>query len=196
MMVDKDINIEENENIENDYNNNGDNENEEKNEEVKDDLSEIEIFEKQIEEEKKKSEELNNMLQRTMAEFDNFRKRTIKEKERIYNDAVTDMVKEFLPVLDNLERAMDTFNEKSVDKEVLDGVTMVFNQLQEVFNKLGVEKIESVGEQFDPELHNAVMHIEDETIDDNTVVEEFQKGYKIKDRVIRHSMVKVANWLV
>jgi molecular chaperone GrpE len=147
----------------------------------------------QLDEEKKKSEEYYKTLQRTMAEFDNFRKRTTKEKDYIYQSAVSDTVAELLPVLDNLNRAIETCNEETKVEELLEGVKLVLKQFYDCFKNLGVEEINSVGECFDPELHNAVMHIEDETVDDNTIVEEFQKGYKFKDKVIRHSMVKVAN---
>lgn len=153
----------------------------------------IKAIKAQLEEQTKKSEEYFNALQRTMAEFDNFRKRTIKEKENIYQDAVSDTVAEMLPVLDNLQRAIDTCKENAESAKLLEGVEMVLKQFKDSLSKLGVEEIKAVGENFDPELHNAVMHIEDEMVDENTIVEEFQKGYKVKDRVIRHSMVKVAN---
>jgi molecular chaperone GrpE len=142
----------------------------------------------------KKDEEINavkDQYQRLLAEYDNFKKRTQKEKEAIYTDSVKDTVAELLPVIDNLIRAVDSFSDK--ESEECKGVSMVLKQTEEIFTKLGVTEIKAVGEQFNPELHNAVMHIEDETIDDNTVVEEFQKGYLYKDKVIRYSMVKVAN---
>ncbi len=142
----------------------------------------------------KKDEEINavkDQYQRLLAEYDNFKKRTQKEKEAIYTDSVKDTVAELLPVIDNLLRAVDSFPDKESDE--CKGVAMVLKQTEEIFSKLGVTEIKAVGEQFNPELHNAVMHIEDETIDDNTVVEEFQKGYIYKDKVIRYSMVKVAN---
>ncbi len=142
----------------------------------------------------KKDEEINavkDQYQRLLAEYDNFKKRTQKEKEAIYTDSVKDTVASLLPVIDNLQRAVDAFADKESDE--CKGVKMVLKQTEEIFTKLGVTEIKAVGEQFNPELHNAVMHIEDETIDDNTVVEEFQKGYIYKDKVIRYSMVKVAN---
>lgn len=142
----------------------------------------------------KKDEEINavkDQYQRLLAEYDNFKKRTQKEKEAIYTDSVKDTVATLLPVIDNLIRAVDSFSDK--ESEECKGVSMVLKQTEEIFTKLGVTEIKAVGEQFNPELHNAVMHIEDETIDDNTVVEEFQKGYLYKDKVIRYSMVKVAN---
>jgi len=145
---------------------------------------------------KKKEEEYNALfdrMQRLAAEYDNFRKRTQKEKERIYDDAVCDVVSKFLAVIDNLERAVQAsdMDESSGLKE---GVNLVCRQTIEVLEKLNIKPIEAVGKPFDPELHNAVMHVEDENLDDNIVAEEFQKGYIYKDEiVIRHSMVKVAN---
>lgn len=142
----------------------------------------------------KKDEELtasNDRYQRLLAEYDNFKKRTVKEKEAIYTDSVKDTVAELLPVIDNLLRAVDAFKDKN--SEECKGVAMVLKQTEEIFSKIGVEEIKAVGEEFNPELHNAVMHIDDETVADNTVVEEFQKGYIYKDKVIRYSMVKVAN---
>lgn len=142
----------------------------------------------------KKDEEINSQndrYQRLLAEYDNFKKRTQKEKEAIYTDSVKDTVAELLPVVDNLLRALDAFKDKQSDE--CKGVAMVLKQTEDIFAKLGVSEIKAVGEQFNPEYHNAVMHVDDETVDDNTVVEEFQKGYMYKDKVIRYSMVKVAN---
>jgi molecular chaperone GrpE len=146
----------------------------------------------QLTEKEKKCSEYLSMLQRTAAEFDNYKKRTSKEKEAIYNDAVSDAILAFLPVVDSMERASQVFNE-SEDKALKEGFGLVIRQMNEALKKLGVEEIKSVGEQFNPELHNAVMHIEDEAYGSNEVVEEFQKGYMIEDKIIRHSMVKVAN---
>lgn len=134
---------------------------------------------------------LKNQMMSLAAEYDNFKKRTVREKERIYTDSVGDTVAQLLPVLDNLERALSSFEDK--DSEYFRGVDMVLKQTEDVFQKLGVEPIPTVGEEFNPELHNAVMHIEDETVTENTIVEEFQKGYRYKDKVIRYAMVKVAN---
>ena len=134
----------------------------------------------------KKDEELNaksEQYQRLLAEYDNFKKRTAREKEAIYSDSVKDTVAELLPVIDNLLRAVDAFADK--DCEECKGVSMVLKQTEEIFAKIGVSEIKAVGEQFNPELHNAVMHVDDDKIDDNTVVEEFQKGYIYKDKVIR-----------
>jgi len=132
----------------------------------------------------------NDRYLRLMAEYDNFRKRSAKEREAIYTDVRVDTVSKFLPVYDNLQRAMATATSDEAYKK---GVEMTFNQLCEVFKKLGVEEIEAVGKTFDPTFHNAVMHIEDEDKGESEIVEEFQKGFKIGEKVIRFSMVKVAN---
>ena len=145
---------------------------------------------------KKKDTELKELLermQRLAAEFDNFRKRTQKEKERIYIDAVADVAGKFLPVIDNLERAV-TAAEQEESKGLQEGVNLIFKQTLDALDKLGIKPIEAVGTCFDPEIHHAVMHIEDDNLDCNIITEEFQKGYIYKDEVvIRHSMVKVAN---
>lgn len=138
----------------------------------------------------KKWQDVNEKYMRTLAEYDNYRKRTIKEKESIYPEAKATVVEKFLPVMDNFQRALDAAENKDAFYE---GVAMVKKQMDEVLTSLGVEEIKAVGEQFNPELHNAVMHIDDEEAGENIIVEEFQKGYRIGDRVIRHSMVKVAN---
>ena len=127
---------------------------------------------------------------RLMAEYDNFRKRSAKERDNIYTDVRVDTVSKFLPVYDNLERALAA---STSDEAFKKGVEMTFNQLKEVFKKLGVEEIEAKGQSFDPSMHNAVMHVTDESLGENVVVEEFQKGFKMGEKVIRFSMVKVAN---
>ena len=145
----------------------------------------------QDDEAKKKYDSLNEKYLRTLAEYDNYRKRSIREKESIYPEARADAAAAFLPVMDNLERALSIESEKTPFYE---GVVLVKKQLDEVFAGLGIEAIEaSTGTPFDPQLHNAVMHVEDETLEENVIVEEFQKGYKIGERIVRHSMVKVAN---
>ena len=127
---------------------------------------------------------------RLAAEYDNFRKRTQREKDGIYQDAVADTVKKFLPVYDNLERAL---HHETADEAYKKGVEMTMTQLKTVLEKLGVEEIPAQGESFDPNVHNAVMHMEDEALGENTVVEVFQAGFKMGEKVIRHAMVKVAN---
>lgn len=138
---------------------------------------------------KEENDTLKDKLLRTVAEYDNFRRRTAKEKENIYTDACADVLKEMLPVLDNLERAMAS--EGNVE-DLRKGVEMTVAQFKTAFDKLGVEEIKADAE-FDPNYHNAVMHIDDDSFDKNQVAEVFQKGYKKGDKVLRHSMVKVAN---
>jgi len=162
-------------------------------EEVKDDAQEAQSEEIAVDENQKKLDELNDKYLRLLAEYDNFKKRTVREKESIYVDSVGETVTALLPVIDNFERALASFSAEEKDGELYKGIEMIFNQTVETFEKLGVKKIEALGCEFDPELHNAVMHIEDETVTDNTIVEEFQKGYTYRDKVIRYSMVKVAN---
>ncbi len=165
-----------------------------KNEEIKEEVKEEvtpEVVETEPENEfEKKYNDVNEKYMRTLAEYDNYRKRTIKEKESIYPEAKAVVIEKFLPVMDNFQRAIDSAENKDGFYE---GVVMLKKQMDEVLAALGVEEIKSIGEEFNPELHNAVMHIDDEEQGENVIVEEFQKGYKIGDRVIRHSMVKVAN---
>ena len=127
---------------------------------------------------------------RLAAEYDNYRKRTAKEKESLWTDAKADTVQAFLPVYDNLERAM---KQDTSDEAYKKGVEMTMNQLKEVFAKLGVTEIEAEGKPFDPNLHNAVMHIEDENFGENTVAQVFQVGFMLGEKVIRFAMVQVAN---
>ena len=132
----------------------------------------------------------NDRLLRLMAEFDNYKKRSARERENIYTDIRVDTVTKFLPVYDNLARALAA---ETADEAYKKGVEMTFHQLLEVFKSLGVEEIPAEGEAFDPNLHDAVMHVEDENYGDNVIVQELQKGFKLGDKVIRFSMVKVAN---
>ncbi|MFO7611894.1 MAG: nucleotide exchange factor GrpE [Clostridia bacterium] len=137
--------------------------------------------------------ELTDGLKRFAAEFDNFRKRTIREKDDIYKNATATLVEAFLPVLDGMELAFESVA-KNADKAVLQkGIELVYRQFMEVLDKLDIEEIECLGESFDPNLHNAVMHVTDEGHGDNEVIDVLKKGYIFKDKVIRHSMVKVAN---
>ena len=153
---------------------------------------ELNIVKKQKEENKKLQEELDmtkDRLLRLTAEYDNYRKRTTKEKEGIYSDAYVDVLKEIIPILDNLERAIAA--DGSIE-DLKKGIEMTIKGCQDSFIKLGVEEIDTSGE-FDPNVHNAVMHVEDENLDKNVIAEVFQKGYKKDDKIIRHTMVKVAN---
>ena len=141
-----------------------------------------------------KISEWEDKYKRLYAEFDNYQKRTAKEKDARYADAVIDTVAEFLQVADNLDRAAAVSVESDEAKKVLEGVALVKKQMSDTLSKLKVTEIKALGEEFDPNLHNAVMHIEDENVCENTVVEEFLKGYIYNnERVVRHSMVKVAN---
>lgn len=137
-----------------------------------------------------KYNDLNDRYLRMAAEYDNFRKRTAKEKEAIWNDAKADAALAFLPVYDNLERAL---KQETADEAYKKGVEMTMNQLKTVLEKLGITEIEALGQPFDPALHNAVMHIEDENFGENTVAEVFQAGFRLGDKVVRFAMVKVAN---
>ncbi len=142
------------------------------------------------EEENKEFKELEDRYKRLLAEFENFKKRNVKEKEMLRNMLVSDIMTMILPVIDNLEKAASTETE---DKAYQDGIKMVLKQLQDVLASNGVKEIETVGKQFDPELHEAVSHVQDEKFGKNIIKEEFRKGYIIGTKVIRHSMVIVAN---
>lgn len=142
----------------------------------------------------KKLKEANDKYLRLYAEFDNYKRRTQKEKDARYADAVIESAAKLVPIGDNLERALQIEVSSEDAVKLKEGLEMVLKQFNDALSSIGVSGIKAEGEQFDPNYHNAVMHIEDETIDDNTVVEELMKGYKYKDgRVVRHSMVKVAN---
>ena len=127
---------------------------------------------------------------RLLAEYDNYRKRSQKERENAWTSAKAETAKEFLPVYDNLERAL---KQETADEAYAKGVQMIMTQLKTVLEKLGIQEIPAQGETFDPNVHNAVMHVDDEEVGENTVVEVFQTGFKLGDKVIRHAMVKVAN---
>lgn len=161
------------------------------NDEVSEDVDQSKNSELE-EENKKLKEELESTkdrLLRLTAEYDNYRKRTSKEKEGIYSDAYVDVLKEIIPILDNLERAIAA--DGSLD-DLKKGIEMTIKGCKDSFIKLGVEEIDDSGE-FDPNIHNAVMHVEDENLGKNVIAEVFQKGYKKDDKIIRHTMVKVAN---
>ena len=135
-------------------------------------------------------EELTDRLKRNMAEFDNFRKRTEKEKSSMYVIGAKDIIEKILPVVDNFERGLA---QAPQDDPFADGMEKIYKQLTTTMEGMGVEPIEAVGKEFNPDFHNAVMHVEDESVGENIVVEELQKGYTYKGFVVRHSMVKVAN---
>ncbi|MBQ9267282.1 MAG: nucleotide exchange factor GrpE [Clostridia bacterium] len=139
---------------------------------------------------KKENGKYYEHLQRTAAEFDNYKKRISKEKDSIYKLAVGDVVLKYIPIVDNLEKAIQA---ETQDEKMKEGVELIYKQLLEIMTSLGVEQVEAVNQPFNPEFHEAVMHIEDENYGEKIVVEDFRKGYKMGDRVLRHSMVKVAN---
>ena len=138
-------------------------------------------------------EELKDKLTRQMAEFDNFRKRTDKEKSAMYEIGAKDIIEKILPVVDNFERGLGAVTEEQKEDSFVAGMEMIYKQIMTTLESVGVKAIEAVGNEFDPDFHNAVMHVEDEEVGENIVVEEFQKGYTYRDTVVRHSMVKVAN---
>ena len=138
-------------------------------------------------------EELQDRLKRQMAEFDNFRKRTEKEKAAMYEIGAKDIIEKILPVLDNFERGLAAVPEDEKGSSFAEGIEKIYKQFVKTLEDAGVESIEAVGKQFDPNLHNAVMHVEDEKYGENEIAMELQKGYKYRGSVVRHSMVQVAN---
>ena len=138
-------------------------------------------------------EDLQDRLKRQMAEFDNYRKRTEKEKSAMFEMGASDVVKKLLPIVDNFERGFKSVTEEELQTPFAKGMDMVYKQTIKMLEDLQVKPIEAVGSEFNPEFHNAVMHVEDESFGENIVAEEFQKGYMYRDSVVRHSMVKVAN---
>ena len=138
-------------------------------------------------------EELIDKNRRQMAEFDNFRKRTEKEKSAMYEIGAKDIIEKILPIVDNFERGFDAISDEEKSSPFIEGMEKVFKQLTTALDDAGVKTIEAVGQNFDPNFHNAVMHIEDEELGENVVADEFQKGYTYRESVVRHSMVKVAN---
>ena len=140
-----------------------------------------------------KIEELTDRVRRQMAEFDNFRKRTEKEKTQMFETGAKSIVEKILPVVDNFERGLAAVTEEEKGTPFVEGMEKIYKQMMTVLEEAGVKPIEAVGQEFDPNLHNAVMHVEDEEFGENIIAEEFQKGYTYRDSVVRHSMVKVAN---
>ena len=151
------------------------------------------LFSKKKDKKDEKIEELTDQLRRQMAEFDNYRKRTDKEKASMYIIGAKEIVEKLLPVVDSFERGLATATEEQLEDPFVDGMNKVYKQMITSLEELGVKPIEAVGAEFTPDYHNAVMHVEDEEVGENIIVEEFQKGYTYKDFVVRHSMVKVAN---
>ena len=151
------------------------------------------LFGKKKDKKDEKIEELTDKLTRQMAEFDNFRKRTEKEKSQMYEVGAKDIIEKILPVVDNFERGLDAVKEEEIEDPFVQGMEKVYKHLVTTLEGIEVKPIEAVGQPFDPNFHNAVMHVEDENFGENIVAEEFQKGYTYRDSVVRHSMVKVAN---
>ena len=153
------------------------------------------LFGKKNKKDKKdeKIEELTDKLTRQMAEFDNFRKRTEREKSQMYEIGAKDIIDKILPVVDNFERGLDAVKEDQKEDPFVQGMEKVYKQLMTTLEGVGVTPIEAVGKEFNPDFHNAVMHVEDENFGENIIAEEFQKGYMYRVSVVRHSMVKVAN---
>ena len=153
-------------------------------------VSELETLKAELEALKAEKDELYDKYLRTLAEYDNFRKRSQREKDAIYGDATTESIKKLLPVVDSFERAL---NYECKDEEFKKGISLIQNTLKDVFDSLGVKEIPDIGEQFDPNLHEAVMHTEDPSYGENVITDCYRKGYTLNDKVIRFSMVIVAN---
>ena len=162
-------------------------------EETAEDGKERKFFKKKKDKKDEKIEELTDRLTRQMAEFDNFRKRTDKEKSQMYEVGAKDIIEKILPVIDNFERGLAAVPEESKEDPFVEGMEKIYKQIMTTLEGVGVKPIEAVGQEFNPDFHNAVMHVEDEEAGENIITEEFQKGYMYHDSVVRHSMVKVAN---
>ena len=162
-------------------------------EEAADNASKGGFFKKKKDPRDEKIEELTDRVKRQMAEFENFRKRTEKEKSSMYERGARDIIERILPVIDNFERGLAVIPEDKKEDPIAEGMEKIYKQIQKVFEEAGVKPIEAAGKEFDPNFHNAVMHVEDESLGENIVAEELQKGYMYRDSVVRHSMVKVAN---
>lgn len=143
-----------------------------------------------LNEQKKKADEYFDHLKRNMAEFDNFKKRVLKEKESMYSTITSDVISDLLPIIDNFEKAI---NATTTDESYKNGMLMIYNQLNDTLKKFGLIEIDALNKTFDPNFHEAVIHIEDDKYSEKEVVEVFRKGYKLGEKVIRHAMVKVAN---
>ena len=153
------------------------------------------FFKKKEKKDKKDEQiaELTDKVKRQLAEFENFRNRTEKEKSQMYMVGAKDVSEKLLPVVDSFERGIKSIKEEEKDNPVASGMEMIYKQLMSALTELGVTPIEAIGKEFDPNFHNAVMHVDDEELGENIIVEELQKGYQYKDVVLRYSMVKVAN---
>ena len=166
---------------------------EDKDEELKAEKKKLFGKKNKIDKKDEKIEELTDRLTRQMAEFDNFRKRTEKEKSQMYEIGARDIIEKILPIVDNFERGLSSMPEEEKATPFAEGMEKVYKQLMTTLESIDVKPIEAVGKEFDPDFHNAVMHVEDEELGENIIAEEFQKGYTYRNNVVRHSMVKVAN---
>ena len=162
-------------------------------EEAEDNASKGGFFKKKKDPRDEKIEELTDRVKRQMAEFENFRKRTEKEKSTMYEMGARDIIERMLPVIDNFERGLATVPEDEKGSPIAEGMEKIYKQFRKTLEEAGVKAIEAVGQEFDPNYHNAVMHVDDDSLGENIVAEELQKGYMYRDSVVRHSMVKVAN---
>ncbi len=151
------------------------------------------FFKKKKDPRDEKIDELTDRIKRTMAEFDNYRKRTDKEKSAMYEIGAKDVIEKILPVVDNFERGLASIPDDAKGTPFADGMEKIYKQFVKILEDMDVKPIEAVGKEFDPNFHNAVMHIEDENLGENIVAAELQKGYTYRDSVVRHSMVQVAN---
>jgi len=151
------------------------------------------FFKKKKDKKDEQIEELKDRLIRSMAEFDNFRKRTEKEKAQMFEIGARDVIEKILPVLDNFERGLAAVSEEEKDSAFVQGIEQIYKQFIKALEDVGVQPIDAIGKEFNPDFHNAVMHGEDEEFGENIVAEEFQKGYMYRESVVRHSMVKVVN---
>lgn len=163
---------------------------EEQQEAAAEETNELETLKAELEKLKKEKDELNDRYLRTLAEYDNFRKRSQREKDAVYGDATADAVKKLLPILDSFDRAS---NYECPDAEYKKGIDLIGNSIKEAFDQLGLKEIPALGEQFDPKFHNAVMHNDDPAYGENVITDVYRKGYTLGDKVIRFSMVVVAN---
>lgn len=168
---------------------------EEAGESIKEEAEKKGFFKKKEKKDKKdlQIEDLTDKLKRSMAEFENFRKRTEKEKAAMFEVGAKSVIEKILPIVDNFERGMATLDEEEARSPFAEGMDKIYKQLLTTLEGMDVKAIEAVGQEFNPDFHNAVMHVEDESVGENIVVEEFQKGYLYRENVVRHSMVKVAN---
>ena len=158
-----------------------------------DEIKDIKIEPTELEIKEKENLDLKDKMARTLAEFDNFRKRTTKEKANMYDDGIMSTVEKLLPIIDNFERALTKDEDENEKDSFYIGMEMVLKQLLNLLKDIGIEEMDCLGKEFDANLHNGVMKVEDETVGENIIVEVMQKGYVFKEKVLRHSMVKVAN---